>query len=201
LRQDIEEAGQLVGIDFLFNVILDDKKRVFSAVAGKNNEAHKKGMSLYDAVFRRAVPAKADIVITSPGGHPKDMNLYQSQKALDNVKGIVKDDGEIILLASCEEGYGEKVFEEWMADVRDYEKLHKRITADFVLGGHKAVAISKLLLKTRVQLYSCYTREETERLGFIKAGPLQPYLDKRIAASPDLQIVVVPGGSYVQLAG
>jgi len=198
LRQDIEEAGRVIGIDFLFNVILDDKKTIISAVAGKNSEAHVKGIALYDALFKRAIREKADIIITSPGGHPKDMNLYQSQKALDNVKGIVKDDGEIILVASCEEGYGEETFKEWMADVKDYEKLDRKIREEFVLGGHKALAISKLLTKTKVLLYSCYDKEETERLGFIKTGPLQPYLDERLAASPDLKVVVVPGGSFVQ---
>ncbi len=198
LRQDLEEAGRAIGIDFLFNVILDDKKNIITAVAGKNNEAYLKGIALYDALFKRAIRAKADIVITSPGGHPKDMNLYQSHKALDNVREIVKDGGEIILVASCEEGYGEKVFEEWMADVKDYEKLDKKIREEFVLGGHKAVAISRLLVKTRVLLYSCYGKEETERLGFIKAGPLQSYLENRIAASPDLKIIVVPGGNFVQ---
>jgi nickel-dependent lactate racemase len=201
VRKDIEDAGRAVRIDFLFNVILDEKKRIISAVAGKNNEAHVKGIKLYDALFKKAIRAKADIVITSPGGHPKDMNLYQSQKALDNVKEIVKDGGEIILVASCEERYGEKVFEEWMADVRDYEKLRQRIRTEFVLGGHKAVAISKLLSSTRVLLYSCFSQEETERLGFIKAGPLQSYIDRRIAASPDLQVVVVPGGSFVKFQG
>jgi nickel-dependent lactate racemase len=201
LRQDIEEAGRVVGIDFLFNVILDDRKKIIAAVAGKNNEAHLRGIGVYDGLFKRAVREKADIVITSPGGHPKDMNLYQSQKALDNIKDIVKDGGEIILVASCEEGYGERVFEEWMADVKDYRKLHRRIREEFVLGGHKAVAISKLLAKTKVRLYSCYGPEETERLGFIKAGPLQPYLENRIAASPGLKIIVVPGGSFVQYGG
>lgn len=198
LRQDLEEGGQIVGIDFLFNVILDDKKRIISAVAGKNNEAHLKGIELYDSMFKRAISAQADIVITSPGGYPKDINLYQAQKALDNVKGIVKEGGEIILVASCEEGYGEKVFEEWMADVKDYEKLNKKIREEFVLGGHKAVAISRLLAKTKVLLYSCYNKEETERLGFIKAGNLQSYVDRRIAALPELKIVVVPSGSFVQ---
>ncbi len=201
VRKDIEEAGRAVGIDFLFNIILDEKKKIISAVAGKNNEAHVKGIALYDALFKKAIRTKADIVITSPGGHPKDMNLYQSQKALDNVKEIVEDGGAIILVASCEEGYGEKIFEEWMADVGDYEKLSRKIREEFVLGGHKAVAISKLLAKTRVLLYSCFSQEETERLGFIKAGPLQSYIDGRIAASPDLKIVVVPGGNYIQFQG
>ena len=34
------------------------------------------------AIFQIAVPAPLDLVIISPGGHPKDINLYQAQKAL-----------------------------------------------------------------------------------------------------------------------
>lgn len=198
VRQDIEEAGQRVGIDFLFNVILNEKKRIISAVAGKNNEAYLRAIKIYDVIFKRTINAKADIVITSPGGYPKDINVYQAQKALDNVKGIVKEGGEIIFVASCEEGYGEKVFQEWMAHVKNYEKLDKRIREEFVLGGHKAVAISRFLTKAKVRLYSSFSKEETERLGFVKIASLQSYLNDRIAASPDLKIIVVPGGNFVQ---
>lgn len=198
LRQDLEEAGKMVGIDFLFNVILDDKKKIIAAVSGRNNEAYIRGIEIYESMFKRKIGEKADIVITSPGGYPKDINLYQSQKALDNVKGIVKDEGEIILIAACQEGYGEETFEEWMTDAKDFGKLNKRIREKFVLGGHKAVAISKILAKTRVLLYSCYSREETEKMGFVMCGPFQSYLDKRIADSPDIKIVVVPGGRFVQ---
>ena len=198
VRQDIEEAGQMVGIHFLFNVILDDSKRIIAAVSGDVREAYIRGIELYDAFFKRVVHEKADIVITSAGGYPKDMNLYQAQKALDNVKGIVKDDGEIVLVASCEEGFGEKTFEEWMADARNYERLNARIREKFVLGGHKAVAISKLLSKRRVLLHSCFGREETERLGFVKVGHLQSYLDTKIKHSPGVRIVVAPSGRFVQ---
>jgi nickel-dependent lactate racemase len=198
VRQDIEEAGQMIGIDFLFNVILDDKKRILAAVSGNVREAYLEGIELYDGFFKRVIYQKADIVITSPGGYPKDMNLYQAQKALDNVKGIVKEDGEIVLVASCEEGFGEKTFEEWMIDARNYEKLNARIREKFVLGGHKAVAISKLIAKRRVLLYSCFGREKTESLGFVKVDNLQSYLDAKVERSPGVRIVVAPSGRFVQ---
>src|SRR4030042_1254435 len=107
VRQDMEEAGRLAGIGFIFNVILDDKKNIIAAVAGKNNEAYLEGIRKYDSIYRREVGEAADIVITSQGGYPRDMNLYQSHKALENVKEIVAEKGTIILVASCCEGYGE----------------------------------------------------------------------------------------------
>lgn len=198
IRQDIEEVGKIVGIDFLFNVILDNHKNIIAAVAGKNNEAYLEGIKIYNNFYKKVVNQKADVVITSPGGYPKDISLYQAQKALDNVKGIVKEEGEIILISSCEEGYGEKTFENWMKDSKDFEGLDARIKEKFVLGGHKAVALSKLLSRTRVLLYSCFTEKETENMGFVKLHDVQDYLNKKIASDKDLKIIIVPGGQFVQ---
>ena len=85
IRADIEEAGRMLGIDFIFNVILDDKKNIIDAVCGKNNEAFLAGVKKYDAIFVKEIELQSDVVIASPGGYPKDMNLYQSHKALENV--------------------------------------------------------------------------------------------------------------------
>ena len=154
IRADIEEAGRMLGIDFIFNVILDDKKNIIDAVCGKNEEAFLAGVKKYDSIFKKEVEFQSDIVIASPGGYPKDINLYQSHKALENVKDIVKKNGVIILMAQCGEGFGEDTFEEWMYKAKDYPVLKQKIEKCFVLGGHKAVAISKILSNNDVLLFS-----------------------------------------------
>ena len=198
VRQDIEEAGKIAAIDFIFNVILDDKKNIIAAVAGKNNEAFIEGIKIYDLFYSITTNKKADIVITSPGNYPKDINLYQAQKALENVKEIVKDGGEIILAASCSEGFGEDVFEEWMKDANNYEKLYKRIKEKFVLGGHKAVAVSKLMTKAKVSILSDFSTQVTSKIGFKNIDNLQEYLNNRVAKEPDLKITVVPNGRFIK---
>lgn len=198
VRQDIEEAGKITAIDFIFNVILDDKKNIIAAVAGKNNEAFIEGIKIYDLLYGITTNKKADIVITSPGNYPKDINLYQAQKALENVKEIVKDGGEIILAASCSEGFGEDIFEEWMKDANNYEKLYKRIKEKFVLGGHKAVAVSKLMTKAKVSILSDFSTQVTSKIGFKNIDNLQKYLNNRIAKEPDLKITIVPNGRFIK---
>lgn len=199
VRQDIEEAGKLAGIGFVFNVILDDKKNIIAAVAGKNNEAYIEGIKKYDLIYKREVKKPADIVITSQGGYPKDINLYQSQKALENVKEIVTEKGTIILVASCSEGFGEDIFEEWMTNAKDYELISSNLKRNFVLGGHKAVAISKILTKTQVFLYSDFSIKATEKMGFKKIENLQEYLDESISQNSSLKITIVPTGRYARL--
>jgi nickel-dependent lactate racemase len=199
VRDDIEEAGKLAGIDFIFNVILDDDKKIIDAVAGKNNEAWLEGVKKYDAVYKREVESPADIIIASPGGYPKDINLYQSQKALENIKDIVKQGGTIILIASCKEGFGEDVFEEWMGQSKDYDAISAKLKKSFVLGGHKAVAVSRVINDKKVYLYSEFDRLATENMGFYKLDDLQQYLDKTIGDNSMIKVTVVPGGRFVKL--
>ncbi len=201
VRKDIEEAGKILGIDFIFNVILNDNKNIISAVAGKNNEAFVVGIKKYDEIFALRVKEKADLVITSAGGYPKDINLYQAQKALDNVKQIVKEGGEILLLASCEEGFGEKTFESWMAYAHDFEWISSKISKEFTLGGHKAYAISKLLTRTKISLYSKLSAKMVKKIGFKKISNLQNYLDEKISSNPRIKITIVPSGRFVRFEG
>jgi nickel-dependent lactate racemase len=199
VRDDIEEAGKLAGIDFMFNVIINDEKKIIAAVAGKNNDAYLEGIKEYESIYSREVESAADIVITSQGGYPKDMNLYQSHKALENVKGIAADKGTIILVASCCEGFGDDTFEKWMTGRNDYSYLSKKIAKKFVLGGHKAVRISEILTRNEVLLYSDFSRQETERMGFKKIEDIQKYLDKKISQNSEIKITVVPNGRFVRI--
>jgi len=147
VRQDIEEGTKGLS-KFILNAVLNGKKEVVAVVSGDPIEAHRAGAVYADRMYRiQADPA--DIVITSPGGSPKDINLYQSQKSLENAKNIVKDGGTIILVAECPEGLGNSVYERWLDIPR--EELLPRMKDNFELGGHKAVLTS--LLSERVDLY------------------------------------------------
>lgn len=90
VREDIEEAGKMCGIDFILNVVLNEKKEIIRAVAGDAVKAHREGCRFLDTLYQVSIPHRADIVIVSDGGAPKDLNLYQTQKALDNSKHAVK---------------------------------------------------------------------------------------------------------------
>jgi len=198
VRIDIEQAGFITGIDFVFNVILDDRKKIIAAVAGKNNEAFLEGIKIYDSIYEVSCSEKADIVITSAGGFPKDINLYQAQKALESVKDIVRDNGIIILAAECPEGFGEDKFAEWMQNTRDYAGLYKKIKEKFVLGGHKAVAVSKLLGRVSGVLFSAFDRVQTYNIGFEKIEDIQAFIDEKLKENNDLRIAVVPNGRFIK---
>jgi nickel-dependent lactate racemase len=201
VRMDIEEAGMIAGIDFIFNVTLDDSNNIIDAVSGANNEAFIEGIKRYDLISGKKLKERSDIVIVSPGGYPKDINLYQSHKALENVQEIVTPGGKLVLLAECCEGFGQETFKKWSNKVRDFSFLKKKIEKKFVFGIHKVLAISKILLNTEVFLYSGLSKKETEEIGFIKINDPQELIDRQIDAKKDMKITVVPGGRSVRLTG
>ena len=154
VREDIEEAAQMVGVDFILNVVLDEHKKIVHAVAGDMVQAHRAGCKYLDQLYGKPIADRADIVVVSQGGAPKDLNLYQTQKALDNAKHAVKKGGVIVLVGSCREGLGEHVFEEWMTQSPDAHSMIERVQRDFQLGGHKAAAIAMVLEDADIYLVS-----------------------------------------------
>lgn len=154
VRADIEEAAALCGVDFILNVVLGEHKEILRAAAGDVTAAHRALCAFLDTIYLKELPQAADIVLVSQGGAPKDLNLYQTQKALDNARHAVREGGIIILIGSCREGLGERVFEQWMTTSPSPESMIERIGRDFQLGGHKAAAIAMTLRKAKIFLIS-----------------------------------------------
>lgn len=143
VREDLEEAVDMIGVDFILNVIVDEKQNIVHASAGHVYEAHRELCNRLVKEGMVTIPQQMDLAIVSAGGYPKDIDLYQAQKALDNIISAVKPGGVVILLAECSEGYGNKTFAQWMASKTADEALND-LKENFVLGGHKAAAIAKV---------------------------------------------------------
>ena len=197
LRMDIEEAGALVGIDFILNVVLSEHKEILRAVAGDATKAHREGCKFLDMLYRKPLQEAADIVLVSQGGAPKDLNLYQTQKALDNAKHAVRDGGVIILIGSCREGLGERTFEEWMTSAPSAHSLIERIGRDFKLGGHKAAAIAMVLEKAEVDLVSELDDDFVRSIFLTPYKSAQEALDRAfMKLGPNATVLAMPyGGS------
>lgn len=201
VREDIEEAAQMVGVDFIVNVVLDEHKKIVRAVAGDVVQAHREGCRYLDQLYGKPIACQADIVVVSQGGAPKDLNLYQAQKALDNAKHAVKSGGVIILVGSCREGFGEHVFEEWMTNATDSHSMIDRIQMDFQLGGHKAAAIAMVLEDADIYLVSELDPKLVERIFMKPFRAVQEAFDAALRIyGKSASVLVMPyGGSTLPL--
>ncbi|WP_461207376.1 nickel-dependent malate racemase, LarAH6 family [Clostridium sp. DL1XJH146] len=197
VRLDIEEAAALVKVDYIVNVVLDEKKEIVKTVCGHPIDAHREGCKFLDSLYKIQIDKKADIVITSPGGYPKDLNLYQAQKALDNAKHAVKENGIIIFVASCIEGFGSSVFEEWLLRAEKSEELISWIHKEFKLGGHKGAAIAMVLQKSKIYFVSEMEEAVVKNIFMEPYENVQKALEQAFRElGTDAKVVVMPyGGS------
>lgn len=192
------EAAQKVGVDFLLNVVLTPTKEIVQAVAGDVQAAWKAGITTCEHIYKRPVLAKADLTIASPGGYPKDLNVYQAQKSLANADGVTRDGGIIILLAECSEGFGEPTFEQWINEAPNPEAIIQRIEECFVLGGHKAFGIARIARKKEIILISALDHATTGKLFMKKYDTLEEaiaYAEQKL--SPDYKTIIMPHAGYI----
>lgn len=198
-RMDLEEIGKIIGVDMIVNVVLNSKKKVVKAVAGHPVTAHCAAVQLAKDVL--GVPmSQADIVIASSGGFPKDINVYQAQKALTPASQVVKPGGTIILVAECIEGSGEESFEEEMSLFTNPSEVVTTFKKkDFVIGPHKAYLWCKTLAQTRTILVSDQISADLAKILMLEVkATLQEAIDEVLPNYPkNAQVAILPNANSV----
>ena len=197
IREEIDQVPGMIKVDFLLDVVLNSKKEIVTAVAGDVMKAHREGVRLVDRMYRVNVP-KADIVLVSAGGYPKDINMYQAQKAMDNAKHVVKEGGAMVLVAQCTECLGNDVFACWVDEATSIEAQAGRMDEHFELGGHKASVIAKTAMKCDIYLVSDIPDETVRKMFLIPAKTPEEALSAAFKKlGPDARVLVSPHGGMV----
>jgi nickel-dependent lactate racemase len=196
-RQDVEEIGQKIVIHLALNAILNQNKQIVYALAGDPRSVMRAGIPLSRQVCQVGVPAKYGLVISSPGGHPKDINIYQSQKGLAHAALVTRPGGTIILAAACPEGTGSPHYEDWMAGKTSYAEVIERFNLEgFRIGPHKAYQIARDASKVRFLFCSELDESFARALLFNPVKDLQTALDLALAdLKPGERIGVLPHAS------
>lgn len=154
-RLDIEEIGQIIGVDLALNAILNQEKEIVHVLCGDPQAVMQAGIPRSKNICQVKVPQEYSLMLVSPGGHPKDINIYQSQKGLSHAARVTKPKGTIILAAACPEGSGSPHYEKWVLEKHSHQEVVEDFNAEgFRIGPHKAYQIAREALKFKVMLYS-----------------------------------------------
>lgn len=105
-HEEALKAARIAGTHFMVNSISNADKQLVAVVAGDVEKAWLDGVAICERIWKITLPSKADIVLVSPGGHPRDVDLQQSQKAVSSAELMCKPGGTIILCAACPNGLG-----------------------------------------------------------------------------------------------
>ncbi len=94
---------------FLINTVVDDSK-IVAIFSGNIEHAHIFGCNWYLKRYSVKLKEKADVVIASCGGYPKDINFIQTHKTIEHAVRSVKSGGFLIVLGACQDGIGDDYF-------------------------------------------------------------------------------------------
>jgi nickel-dependent lactate racemase len=194
--EDQIEGTEMLRPSFLLNGVLNAKHDFLEIFAGDYIQAHLEGCRKVEMIYGTEISRPADLVIASCGGYPKDINVYQLQKTMDHARLAVRDGGVVILLGECVEGAGSDQYLKWMRDYKTPERIEEKIRGDFVVGGHKAYAVTRLMKKAQFILLSCLDPDLARTLLFTPARDMDEAL--RIAmgrVGPGPRIILMPQGS------
>ncbi len=198
-RQDVEEIGTMIGIDFAVNAILNREKQIIRAFAGDAYAVMQAGIPEARALFEVPVAAPFDLMIASPGGHPKDINLYQAQKGMAHAALVTRAGGQLILSAACPEGSGNREYEDWMRHprIRSHEDVFERFARDgFKVGRHKAFQVSRDASRVHVSLVSELDDGLARKLLLVPQPDLQAAIDHTLGQLPrSARIGIMPAAN------
>lgn len=187
------EAAHLAGLDFILNVVTDAHGEIAFAAAGDMHLAWMEAVKFAESQHLFPITAAADVVVAACGGFPKDINVYQAQKALDAAVQAVKPGGTIIWVAECSEGMGDATFAEWMVSAQHPEDVEERFFNHFELGGHKAFAVCRILKKADIIMVSRLDRETVKGMFVTPAADLpQAFKMARKKHGPNMSVILMP---------
>ena len=191
------EACAMVNPAFVFNTVLSPDKRIIAAFAGDWREKHLEGCSFYAENFSCLINQKADLVVVSCGGFPKDINFIQAHKSMEYGSKALKDGGVMILLACCKDGYGHDTFHRWFR-FRDLSVFEAQLRSKYEINGQTAYSTLQKAQQFRVILVSALPKEEVEGMGMMAATTLEEAMAKAVLILPsDYRAYVIPEGGNV----
>jgi nickel-dependent lactate racemase len=134
IHSDMMEAASFVKPTFIMNTVIDANKKITHAFAGDYIKAHVEGVKVIETIDTIEIGEKAEMVIASACGYPKDMNLYQTTKTMFNAMEALEDKGIMILVSECSEGFGSKDTEYIIREFTNNLDREKDIRAKYNIG-------------------------------------------------------------------
>jgi len=136
-------AAYIAGVDFIVNSVDNAERELVTCVAGELNAAHLKGVEICAKIWTVPVSGKADVIIVSPGGYPRDFDLHQAQKAVGCAEMLCREGGQIILCAEARDGVAK--FGKVLMEAKDPQEVIDK----FVRYGYTPDKISKAYMWAR----------------------------------------------------
>ncbi|MEM2943440.1 MAG: nickel-dependent lactate racemase [Methanomassiliicoccales archaeon] len=196
VHEDMMDALSALDLKKFFSIqlVLDRHQRVYRAAAGDLNIAFRQAVEWANEVFVVPIKTKADVIV-SVAPYPMDVDLYQSQKALDNAKWALNKGGIIILVSQCRSGVGHDTFYKQLTLSDDPHKILENLSKDYKLGYHKAAKIAEMLLESQLFAVTDLDPDLLRKANITPFNSVQSAIDAALNVNKDAKFLVLMDGS------
>ena len=196
VHEDMMDALESVKGKEIFSIqmVLDRHQNIYRVAAGDLNKAFDRAVGWANEVFSVPIPEKADAVI-SVAPYPMDVDLYQSQKAIDNGKWALKEGGKLIMVSKCREGVGGDTFLKQLSLSKDPSRVLENLSIEYKLGYHKAAKMAEVAVWADLWVVSDLDPEMISRANMTPFSTLEDAMEAVFRWKPDARVMVLAEGS------
>jgi len=164
LAVDLAEVNERLPPYLSIHGLLDSNGQVAAFRFGRNYQDFLQVCQEHDQHYRSTREQKFDLVLASAGGYPKDINMIQAHKAIDNAAAFVRDQGTLIVLAECADGIGSTTFLPYF-ELGGWDQAFDQLATDYRGNGGTALALMAKTRRITVALVTALAPELCQRIG------------------------------------
>ena len=196
VHEDMMDALEVVKGKKIFAIetVLDRHQNIYKAISGELHASFHEAVKYANEVFSVPIPEKADVVLTV-APYPMDVDLYQSQKALDNGKWALKEGGKIIMVSKCREGIGHPTFLQQLSSSNDPNKVLENLRAEYKLGYHKAAKMAEIATWASIWAVTGLDPEILSKANIRPFPTVADAMKEALAENPKARVIVLMDGS------
>jgi len=192
VNEDMLEAQAMVAPAFGINLVVDGNGALIALPSGDPEAAWRESCRLVDRYNGVPIEQKADVVVATCGGFPKDINLYQSSKTMINAYQAIREGGTLVFLSECREGGGPAAFFDWSRAQKE-GTLDRELRARFTIAGYIFYVCCEIAAHTDLHMLTSIPPETLRPMRITGHGSpeeLQTLLD-----FGEKSVYVMPHGS------
>lgn len=194
LNEDMLEAAAMMKNLFMITLVTDTEFQLESIYAGHWRTSWERACEEVKRIYTVPIEKKADVVITSCGGFPKDESLYQGTKAVDNVISALKDGGTLILMLEGRNGGGSPDYFDWIKPLVG-GTFEEELRNNFTVGGYIFFLNCEQAARFNILMYSSIPAETVAPMGIKAYDDLDKLMED--AHIEGKSVYIIPSGSTV----